>query len=126
MNFIEGNLMQDGGTYLDEGTFKVEIPSSIAEHLRPYVGKGISFGVRPEAVRTEPSGEAGRQTKFRAKVEVVEPMGNETIVYVTTGRTPIVARLITREEIQPESEMDLYIDMRRVHFFDPQNEKTVV
>ena len=61
-----------------------------------------------------------------AKVEVVEPMGNETIVYVTTGKSPIVARLITREEIKPDSDIELLIDMRRVHFFDPGDEKTIV
>jgi multiple sugar transport system ATP-binding protein len=126
MNFIEGQLTQDGKMYLDEGTFKAAVPPVLAERLKPYVGKRITFGVRPEAIGERHAGEAGQPVGFRAKVEVVEPMGNETIIYVTTGRTPIVARLITREDVKPDSEMDLFIDMRRVHFFDPDSEATIV
>ena len=124
MNFIGGRLVADGGLYLDEGTFKARVSSSMEGQLQPYVGKEVTFGVRPEAIyETTPAGEAA---SFRAKVEVVEPMGNETFVYVTTGKTPIVARLTTRSEMKPDSEIDLFIDMRRIHFFDPGDEKTVV
>jgi len=126
MNFVEAKLEKNGDMYLDEGTFKAEVPSAMTEKLKPYLDKQITFGVRPEAIGDKAAGEEGRRVGFRAKVEVVEPMGNETIVYVTTGRTPIVARLITREEIEPESEIELFIDMRRVHFFDPENEATIV
>lgn len=126
MNFIEGELGRDGDMYIDEGTFKAIVPSGLTEKLEPYTGKNLTCGVRPEAIGDEPAGEEGKRVGFKAKVEVVEPMGNETIVYVTTGRTPIVARLITREEIEPGSEIDLFIDMRRVHFFDPESEATIV
>ena len=126
MNFVEAKLQMDGEMYLDEGTFKAKVPAALTDKLKPYIDKEITFGVRPEAIGSEAAGEEGRRVAFKAKVEVVEPMGNETIVYVTTGRTPIVARLITRDEIQPGSEMGLFIDMRRVHFFDPENEATIV
>jgi multiple sugar transport system ATP-binding protein len=126
MNFIEGELRKDGEMYLDEGTFKATVPSRLAELLSPYVDKRITCGVRPEAIGDSPSGDGDKRVAFKAKVEVVEPMGNETIIYVTTGRTPIVARLITRKEIEPDSEMDLFIDMRRVHFFNPESEATIV
>jgi hypothetical protein len=38
----------------------------------------------------------------------------------------VVARLITRREIKPDSDIELFVDMRRVHFFDPADEKTIV
>jgi multiple sugar transport system ATP-binding protein len=126
MNFVEAELREDGKMYLDEGTFKAEVPSPLVDKLKPYVDKKITFGVRPEAIGDKPAGGESGRVGFKAKVEVVEPMGNETIVYVTTGRTPIVARLITREEIEPESEVELFMDMRRAHFFDPENEATIV
>jgi multiple sugar transport system ATP-binding protein len=126
MNFIEGRLRRNGDMYLDEGTFKAAVPSGLVDKLTAYVDKEIICGIRPEAIADKASGGDSQRVGLKAKVEVVEPMGNETIVYVTTGRTPIVARLITREEIHPEKEMDLFIDMRRVHFFDPQSEATIV
>jgi multiple sugar transport system ATP-binding protein len=126
MNFIEGELRQNGELYLDEGTFKATIPPNLSDKLKPYVNKQITFGVRPEAIGDKPATEGKQHVELKAKVEVVEPMGNETIIYVTTGRTPIVARLITREEIEPESGIELFMDMRRVHFFDPESEATIV
>jgi multiple sugar transport system ATP-binding protein len=127
MNFIEGKIISDGGLQLDEGTFKAKVPAHAEAPLKEHVGKDVVFGIRPEAIHegtTDASGDG--LTPFKATVEVVEPMGNETIVYVTTGKTPIVARLITRKEIKPDSEVDLLIDMRRVHVFDPEDEKTIV
>jgi multiple sugar transport system ATP-binding protein len=127
MNFIEGTLAEDGDLHIDEGTFKARIPAQVAKKLRPFLGKEVVFGVRPEAIHEQASGEPGAEkAAFKATVEVVEPMGNETIIYLTTGKSPIVARLITRREIKPDSEIDLFIDMRRVLFFDPASEKTVV
>jgi multiple sugar transport system ATP-binding protein len=127
MNFIEGKVLSDGGLYLDEGTFKAGVPDRAGEHLKNYVGKDVVFGIRPEAIHEGSAGEVSDGTAaLTATVEVVEPMGNETIVYVTTGRTPIVARLITRKEIKPDSQIELVIDMRRVHVFDPEDEHTIV
>jgi multiple sugar transport system ATP-binding protein len=127
MNFVDGKLSGDNGLWLDEGTFKIRVPAQFHDKLQPYVGKDIIFGVRPEAIDEEaPDVSDSDRTGFKATVEVVEPMGNETIVYVTTGRSPLVARLITRREITPGSQIDLFVDMRRVHFFDPSDENTIV
>jgi multiple sugar transport system ATP-binding protein len=127
MNFIEGKVVSDGALYLDEGTFKARVPDQAGVHLKDHVGKEVVFGVRPEAIYEGSAGEAPEgATALTATVEVVEPMGNETIVYVTTGKTPIVARLITRKDIKPGSQIELSVDMRRVHVFDPADEKTIV
>lgn len=127
MNFIEGNLVSNNGLYLDEGTFKARVPADAEEVLGPHAGSQVVFGVRPESIRETSAGDGDEhRATFKAKVEVVEPMGNETIIYVTTGKTPIVARLITRKDIKPDSDIELSIDMRRVHFFDPADEKTIV
>jgi len=127
MNFMEGRITRDGGLHFDEGTFKARIPAQFEKSLAPYADKPIIFGVRPEAIHESSPGESpGDKVMFKATVEVVEPMGNETIVYVTTGKSLVVTRLTTRREIKPGSEIDLFIDMRRIHFFDPADEKTVV
>jgi multiple sugar transport system ATP-binding protein len=127
MNFMDGTIGRNGGLVFDEGTFKARIPAQFEKTLEPYVGKPIIFGIRPEAIyEKSPEDSAEQKASFKATVEVVEPMGNETIVYVTTGKSPLVARLITRREMRPSSEINLFIDMRRIHFFDPGDEKTVV
>ncbi len=126
MNFIDGKLLRDGALYFDEGTFKAKVPDEIASHLQAFEGKEITLGVRPEVIQEKTDKIGLEIVPFKAKVEVVEPMGNETIVYVTTGKTPIVARLIARKDLKPDSDVEFVIDMTRVHFFDPSNEKTIV
>ncbi len=127
MNFIDATLVDDGGLHVDEGTFRAKVSTKMEDKLKSYAGKKITFGVRPEAIHGVRPDEASDEiATFKARVEVVEPMGNETVVYVTTGKTPLVARLISRREIKPETEIELVMDMRRVHFFDPTDETTIV
>jgi multiple sugar transport system ATP-binding protein len=127
MNFMEGKIVKNGGLAFDEGTFKAPIPPQHEKTLSAFAGKPIVFGVRPESLYEKTPDEiAGAGAAFKATVEVVEPMGNETFVYVTTGKSPVVARLTTRREIKPSSTIDLFIDMRRIHFFDPGDEKTLI
>jgi multiple sugar transport system ATP-binding protein len=126
MNFADGKIVDGGGISFDEGNFRIPLKSDLAEKVREYSGKDIIFGVRPEDLYGSPPEGGSGAASLKAKVEVVEPMGNEMIVYVTTGKTPLVARLGTREEITPGSQIDLFMDMRRAHFFDPGSEATVV
>ena len=127
MNFMDGKIVRNGSLFFDEGYFRAAIPSQFEIALADYVDKPITFGVRPESLYEKPPEEAGGQkANLKATVEVVEPMGNETFVYVTTGKSPVVARLTTRREIKPSSEISLFIDMRRVHFFNPEDEHTII
>ncbi len=126
MNFVQGKMIEEGDLYFDEGTFKAKVPSTMVSSLKPYVGKDVILGVRPESIENIKGEATNRSATFKAKVEVVEPMGSEIILYVTTGRTPLVARLLTRSEFRDGEEVDLSIDMTRVHFFDPSTEKTII
>jgi multiple sugar transport system ATP-binding protein len=126
MNFAEGKLSGNGGLVFDEGTFKVPLPAHLHEKLGPYRGKDVIFGVRPEDLYIGKPDGAETPVSFKATLEVVEPMGNEVFVYVTTGESPIVARLNTRKEITPGSQIELFIDTRRIHFFDAGSEATIV
>lgn len=126
MNFIEGKIIKEVDIYFDEGTFRVKVPSSMMPKIQAYLGKDVILGVRPESIRQIHGDVSSEDAKFKAKVEVVEPMGSEVILYVTTGRTPLVARLLSRADFRDGEEIDLSIDMSRVHFFDPSTEKTIV
>ncbi len=125
MNFIEGRLVDERGLQFDEGTFKVAVPPDVCPKLASYKNKEITLGVRPEFLYERPPEGSGDMPSFMTTVEVVEPMGNELFVYVTTGKTPLVARLPVKKDLKPDSKLELFIDMRRVHFFDSATEKTI-
>jgi multiple sugar transport system ATP-binding protein len=71
-------------------------------------------GLRPENVMLLPTG----QGQFQAKVELVEALGAETLIYVTTARgTQLVARQNTRTNLSIGSDVGVSIDAATAHFF---------
>ena len=78
-------------------------------------------GLRPENVMLLPTG----QGQFQAKVELVEALGAETLIYVTTDRgTQLVARQNTRTNLSVGSDVGVSIDAATAHFFDAKGRVT--
>ena len=51
MNFFDATITNtDGSFYVDAGTFRVKVPPSKLELVKPYSGKQVVFGIRPEHV----------------------------------------------------------------------------
>lgn len=126
MNFMNGKLVDGGGLYFDEGNFKVKITAPIASELKPYAGKEVTFGLRPEDIYEKGFSEGAREkAPVQATLEVLEPMGNELFLYLTTGSNPIVARVDVHETPKVGQKVDLIFDMSKAHFFDAETEKAI-
>ncbi len=128
MNFMNGIIeVVDEDVMFNEGQIKVKVPREFAEKLRPYNGKEIIFGIRPEDIYVKNYGEPSEDiAEIKAKVEIIEPMGSEIYVYLTTGKTPFIARLdahipVALDEIKP-----LVLHMKKSHFFDPITEIAII
>jgi multiple sugar transport system ATP-binding protein len=128
MNFLEGTLAQkNGGIYFNEGKFEVKLPEKFYSTLTSYVGKEVTFGVRPEDLAdTTYATFAKPENTISAKVEVVEPMGSELYVYLTTGKTPFIARVEPHLQVEVNQIRSLALNMDKTHLFDKQTEKTIV
>src|SRR3974390_2206940 len=121
MNFVPARLEQNGEGLLlriaDRLAFPV--PADRAARYRPSVGKDLTFGLRPEHI-TEPRGE-GRDPRceFTATLDVVEPMGMETMVFFTVDRSEICARVEPSAATAPGQPMRLYANLNHMHLIDP-------
>ena len=72
-------------------------------------------GLRPENISLLPA----EQGQFQAKVDLVEALGAETLIYVTTARgTQLVARQTTRTHLTLGASVGVHIDTANAHFFD--------
>jgi multiple sugar transport system ATP-binding protein len=128
MNFVDARVRVNGSeTILDAGSFQLRAPASRAEALRPYDGRAIMFGVRPEhladrALSMVPS-EPGNT--FSALVEVTEPMGDR--VYLSLAAPPhnLIASVDPETRAQEDQPLDLVVDMEKTHAFDKTNEKAI-
>jgi multiple sugar transport system ATP-binding protein len=78
-------------------------------------------GLRPENVALS----AADTGQFQAKVELVEALGAETLIYITTtGGTQLVARQNTRTNLSVGSDVGVSIDVTTAHFFDAKGRVT--
>jgi sn-glycerol 3-phosphate transport system ATP-binding protein len=87
---------------------------------QPGVPDGVVvLGFRPEALALAP-GPSGRGV-FGLDVDLVEPLGNETLVHGTIDapcRARITARLRPRERPSPGTRIALQLDLAATHLFD--------
>jgi len=126
MNFLSGTIAADNGNeFRQDGTaVALSMPRSVAERLRPRAGQGIVLGIRPEHIYTRKPAGIESVTPFQAQIEVIEPVGNETFVYFSTGaNTQFVARVSTDTPPAVGTTAELLMDTSRIHFFDRDTEQ---
>ncbi len=127
MNFMDGRIIRKNGRfYFDEGTFTVRIVEDMVPKIKDYEGKEITFGIRPEDIYDKLFvSEAVPENIIQASVEIIEPMGAEVFLYLNTGKTPFIARVGGHDKPEVHQELDLVLDMSKVHFFHKQSETTI-
>jgi multiple sugar transport system ATP-binding protein len=89
-------------------------------------GNEVILGLRPEDLRWARTGPSEGHVKLRAQVEVVEPLGSETLVTVAIGDNLLIARFPPRTGISPGENVDLAFDPAHVHLFDPSSGASVL
>lgn len=127
MNLMEGKIIRDHGLWFDEGALKIKLTPRHQKGLAEYMDKEIVFGIRPEDIH-EAGTHHGVEESAEAElvVEVVEPMGNETFLYATTGLNPLTVRLRTNSAIKVQEKIKLIFNLAKVHFFDKDTDNAVV
>jgi len=128
MNFIEATLIQEGSAYfIDAVGFKVRLPEVFYPKVEPYVGRQVIFGVRPEDVAERvPTAVGVHGNTFKARADVVEPLGSETFVYLTCGSHAIVARMESPEQpLTVGQTLEVELRMSKTHIFDTKTSRTI-
>jgi multiple sugar transport system ATP-binding protein len=133
MNFFDGTIMIVGGEMLfEEGIapaggaftlpgrgFRLPVPPRLMGRLAGKVGRQVVLGIRPEHLHLRPvDGDAVAVVEFR--VNVVEPLGSDMDVYMSTNLNDhVVARVEAQSGLRMDAPATLYVDLRKVHFFEP-------
>jgi len=122
MNFLSVTLRDEGGKIIaDEGDSQIEITGRYLNALKPYIGKEIVFGVRPEDLSYIEKGGKGVHTK----VDVIEPLGAEIHVYVSTKKHQMIARVPPTVQFKVGDEAVFTPMVERVIFFDLETEQAI-
>jgi multiple sugar transport system ATP-binding protein len=127
MNFIPCRLEENAGALSARlsDTLALRIPEERTARYRPHAGKPLILGLRPEHI-IETRGAAGPgQQEFSAVLDVVEPMGMETMVYFMVEGTEVCGRVEPAAAGEPGQSMRLVADLRHMHLIDPQTELVI-
>ena len=124
MNFLTVKVLEDGGSLiLDEGSFKVKPDGIHLDYLKKYAGKEVFFGIRPEDMAYTPS---GGENSFSVKVTVVEPLGADIHLWLTTATQPLVARTEPHHDFKVGDTASFVPRMEKARYFDKETELAVL
>ena len=123
MNFINGELKQERDAVvfkeMQGGTIEVRLKDS--PRAREFLGKPMLLGIRPEDIELAQFSKTGNgAASFPAIVDIVEPMGAETNLYLQTGAHTVVCRTqraLDHRETGHRLQFDL--NASKAHLFDP-------
>ena len=155
MNLARGTIEQeDGSLAVRLGSSTIPIPAQVASDrgLGSWVGREVIAGIRPEDIEG-PSEDGVHKdgVRLEAVVDRVEALGAELLVFftvdappassasiaeatgggldevalITREGTPFCATFAPRSELRVGDRVEVTVDVRRLHFFDPDTENAI-
>jgi multiple sugar transport system ATP-binding protein len=116
MNFVDGRLERGGGGLsFADGRTALRLPASKAALVAGWADRPVVLGIRPDAISPAPAersgGVGGNDGGSAARLGV-------KVTQVESGAR-LVGRVEARCELQEGQEVSMFIDMNRVHLFEP-------
>jgi multiple sugar transport system ATP-binding protein len=126
MNFLAARLVDQGGvlTVVPEGAAPLQVPQHLVPRYAGYAGRSVIFGIRPEHLTntwTEENRDGLGLVPVEIPVEIVEPLGADTLIFGRLGESEIVSRLANAARLPAGSKTRVHADMNRMHLFDAQS-----
>jgi multiple sugar transport system ATP-binding protein len=157
INLVEAQLAQTNGHLsVSFGEHHLTVDDNLARNrsgLKDYVGKTVILGIRPEDFEDAAlSSDVPGDRRVKVKIDLIEPLGAEVLVYFGTAATGVVssaaeadvgedaavhlgegdgaatrmcARLSPLSRVAIGQSAELTVDTNRLYFFDPQTRDTV-
>ncbi|MDA8253281.1 MAG: sn-glycerol-3-phosphate ABC transporter ATP-binding protein UgpC [Rhodospirillales bacterium] len=126
MNFISVKVLNESGLLLQlPGGVRLPVPPQRANRYAPYAGRDMTLGIRPEHL-TEVSGhEKPGVAIIQAPVDVVEPMGMETMVHFQIDGAEMTARVAPETPARPGELLPLAADLNQMHLIENESGRVV-
>jgi len=124
MNFFEAEINGAADKVcLKAGDVRLDLSAERSKQLADVKEKRVIVGIRPEDLR--PTTEHSEGQTIQGKVEVVEPIGNETYVDLNIGNFNLMAAVGRKSQIKPHSNLVLKPIIDNLHVFEPSSERAI-
>ncbi|NMA45032.1 MAG: ATP-binding cassette domain-containing protein [Lentisphaerae bacterium] len=127
MNFFDARVVKvNDKLQIKEESFALDVPAAWRAKLEPYIDKKVIFGLRPEHVGSPSAESIENAPTIPAVVEVIEPMGSETYLYMKTGATGFIARVDPHRSCKVGDQLNLAVIMANGRVFDVDSTNSIV
>ncbi|MFI8740398.1 ABC transporter ATP-binding protein [Stutzerimonas zhaodongensis] len=120
MNFIPLRLTRQADGWralLESGQDRCELPLNLADG-QSLEGREVILGIRPEQISV---GTEADLPSLRAEVQVIEPTGPDTMIFVSLNQTKVCCRLAPDAAPNPGESLTLQFEPDKVLLFDAQS-----
>ena len=121
MNFVETNV-PDGAGEIQTDDLTVPVPAAFKEGMAGMDGK-VVVGFRPEHL--ELGDVEGPAAQLQGTADVVEYLGNEELLHVTSGGRDIVAIVDSSHRVKPGDVVKLKLPADKLHMFHAETGLTI-
>jgi multiple sugar transport system ATP-binding protein len=124
MNIVSGQLtMEQGAPVVEVLDIRVKVDPRRLRATSPKSRNEVVVGIRPEDVLAA----AGGPASVAGRVELVEPLGSETLVTTRCAdRTALVARFPARTAVAVGEQIRLGLNTQNLHLFDKLTEQSLL
>ena len=120
MNFIPCRIVQENSRlYVDTSGFKIPLSETLASAVQSSNTLEFIFGIRPEDISRKGFEEisSGDWQPLNANINVIETLGKEIHLDLTTGENLMTAIVTPSTPVQLNEEIDLVLNMDKAHLF---------
>jgi multiple sugar transport system ATP-binding protein len=117
MNFLKGAVEGTASNARFKlGSLTIPLASYLAD--TPLNARQATLGVRPEHIRINGDAEAGATDAIPATVDIVEPMGADTLIWLTVEGQSMSARVESSEHYTPGEKVNVRFRVNLASVFD--------
>jgi len=128
MNFLDVSLQSgDGRLYAVTPGFRMRVPDMKGRSLERYIGQSVTLGVRPEHLieRSRLEANAPPDATIPVTVDIVETLGNELFVYLTSADVTLTARMAPDLQLKTGQQIEVAAPPDKLYFFDPKTDELI-
>ena len=128
MNFIDGVIEKSGNDlFASFNGNKIKFPADKCDALKSYIGKEVTFGIRPQSLSDDKELIANNpHSTIVGDIEVVEHMGAESYVYTKCGNASVTIRIEGTTSLKVGEKAKIYLNANSLHVFDKDTTLRVI
>lgn len=129
MNFIDAKIIKKSdGIHAKFSEHEILLPSEKGKLLEDggYLDNDVTMGIRPESISADPTFiNKFEKSVVDGKVEVVEMLGAETLLYMVIDGANFIAKVDPGTVAKPGDVIQVAFDPTAIHMFDKATEVTI-